>query len=663
MAVKKSVLDFIGNGYYNDIIIDEGYHPSFDIHYTYGGSGGQIVYHEFTMIMSVYDSNGDLRILGTTTTRWSGNSVTSYRISDETLTGIYSALNTYAPNATDININYILESFSDSNYQNSLGTSSLEGYGYFSQLGSSPTFTNFSYEDINSTTLALTGNNQKIIKGYSNVRYTIDNSNKAVARSGGNIVSYEFKKNNGSEVVNTISYPITKTYNAYNENDLQVKATDSRGFYKIVAKGNNTIDYYLPSGTLTAQREGATTKGKLDFSGTYWSGNFGTGNNTIVEAFFRVKPKNGSWGNWFQISSQDISLNNGSVYIETATTAYGVSLTVGTEYEVEFKITDGISSSKTFNTVTGIKGTISNGNVLDSYYKTSSGDYKVGINKLVDVNGTELQVSGRMMVKPKQDQYSCILIESSNRNEASIQYTNQAGDKGYVAGYGTAGFDGFGIYSHGSGQNILGVNGTRDSNNNPVNTIKLINGIDTINADGSMKVPNGFLSMTQGNVGTPTGGGYLILKRTNNSEAPNNGIVLEFGNSTSWVGQLFLGDNADQGIYWNGWSNGVRGSWRKFPFKDTIKDMFVVETKEKYTGALASGSNATLTIDISKTDYKPIGLVGYYCTGTRSSYINVYAQYLDGTNAKVIIKNTHPSNALANNDTKVIVYVLYVSNY
>ena len=466
--------DGVGNGYYNDIIIDEGYHPSFDIHYTYGGSGGQIVYHEFTMIMSVYDSNGDLRILGTTTTRWSGNSVTSYRISDETLTGIYSALNTYAPNATDININYILESFSDSNYQNSLGTSSLEGYGYFSQLGSSPTFTNFSYEDINSTTLALTGNNQKIIKGYSNVRYTIDNSNKAVARSGGNIVSYEFKKNNGSEVVNTISYPITKTYNAYNENDLQVKATDSRGFYKIVAKGNNTIDYYLPSGTLTAQREGATTKGKLDFSGTYWSGNFGTGNNTIVEAFFRVKPKNGSWGNWFQISSQDISLNNGSVYIETATTAYGVSLTVGTEYEVEFKITDGISSSKTFNTVTGIKGTISNGNVLDSYYKTSSGDYKVGINKLVDVNGTELQVSGRMMVKPKQDQYSCILIESSNRNEASIQYTNQAGDKGYVAGYGTAGFDGFGIYSHGSGQNILGVNGTRDSNNNPVNTIKLI---------------------------------------------------------------------------------------------------------------------------------------------------------------------------------------------
>lgn len=643
MAVKKSVLDFIGNGYYNDIVIDEGYHPSFDIHYTYGGSGTQIVYHEFTMVMSAFDSNGDLRILGTTTTRWSGNSVTSYRISDEALAGIYSALNTYVPNATTININYILESFSDSNYQNSLGTSDLEGYGYFTQMGSYPIFTNFSYEDVNSTTLALTGNNQKIIKGYSNVRYTIDNNNKAVARSGGNIVSYEFKNNSGSETVNvnsSTSYPITKTYNAYNENDLQVKVTDGRGFAKTVTKSGNILDYYLPSGTLTAQREGATTKGKLDFSGTYWNGNFGTGNNTIVSANFRVKPKNGSWGSWFQISNQDISLNNGSVYIETTTTAYGVSLTVGTEYEVEFKIVDGISSNKTFNTIDGIKANIGNGQVLDSYYKDNNGTYKYAINKIVDTNGAELQVNGE--------------IETAKSFRIPINSNN---------GYGLTNTNGNSIIRDWGGAVTVDATGSDlYLGFERTNTINFLNSKTIMNSDGSIKAQNGFLSMTQGNVGTPTGGGYLILKRANNSEAPNNGIVLEFGNSTSWVGQLFLGDNSDQGIYWNGWYNGVRGTWRKFPFQDTIKDLFVVETKEKYTGAVASGSNATLTIDISKSNYKPLGLVGYYCTGDRASYINVYAQYLDGTNAKVIIKNTHPSNALANNNTKVIVYVLYVSN-
>jgi len=86
---------------------------------------------------------------------------------------------------------------------------------------------------------------------------------------------------------------------------------------------------------------------------------------------------------------------------------------------------------------------------------------------------------------------------------------------------------------------------------------------------------------------------------------------------------------------------------------------FITETKEAYTGELASGDNETLAIDISKANYTPIGLVGYYCSGSRSSYINVYGQYLDGSYAKLIIKNTHSSNPLVADDTKIKVYVLY----
>lgn len=74
---------------------------------------------------------------------------------------------------------------------------------------------------------------------------------------------------------------------------------------------------------------------------------------------------------------------------------------------------------------------------------------------------------------------------------------------------------------------------------------------------------NGLYSKETGNVGTPVGNGSLVVKRANNTEAPNNGVVLEYGNSTSWVGQLYIGDNATQGIYYNGWSDGVRGSWRR----------------------------------------------------------------------------------------------------
>lgn len=69
--------------------------------------------------------------------------------------------------------------------------------------------------------------------------------------------------------------------------------------------------------------------------------------------------------------------------------------------------------------------------------------------------------------------------------------------------------------------------------------------------------------MERGSADTPVGNSALIIKRVNNTEAPNNGVVLEYGTSTKWVGQLYIGDNATQGVYYRGWSDGVLGEWRK----------------------------------------------------------------------------------------------------
>lgn len=60
------------------------------------------------------------------------------------------------------------------------------------------------------------------------------------------------------------------------------------------------------------------------------------------------------------------------------------------------------------------------------------------------------------------------------------------------------------------------------------------------------------------------GNSIVIFKRVTSSEAPDNGVVLEFGNSASWRGQLYIGDNSTRGIAWNGWSRGTRGSWLTF---------------------------------------------------------------------------------------------------
>lgn len=60
---------------------------------------------------------------------------------------------------------------------------------------------------------------------------------------------------------------------------------------------------------------------------------------------------------------------------------------------------------------------------------------------------------------------------------------------------------------------------------------------------------------------TPISDSRLHVRRVTNAEAPNNGVVLQFGDSTDWNGQLFIGDNATQGCWWNGWDDGTRGQW------------------------------------------------------------------------------------------------------
>lgn len=121
--------------------------------------------------------------------------------------------------------------------------------------------------------------------------------------------------------------------------------------------------------------------------------------------------------------------------------------------------------------------------------------------------------------------------------------------------------------------------------------INTLNSQTVVNADGSIKSPNGFLSQGEGNVGTQTGGGYLVLKRANSSEAPNNGIVLEYGAYSGWGGQLYIGDNADQGIYYNGWSNGTRGTWKKLAW----------EPVSLYDNS--SGSNASITLSETSSNF------------------------------------------------------------
>jgi hypothetical protein len=72
------------------------------------------------------------------------------------------------------------------------------------------------------------------------------------------------------------------------------------------------------------------------------------------------------------------------------------------------------------------------------------------------------------------------LYVNGSGNEASIKYTKNGGQNAFVVGYGTAGFDGFGIYAWDTGKNVL----TLDNNGNAK-----INGFVSKNLGGYLSNP------------------------------------------------------------------------------------------------------------------------------------------------------------------------------
>ncbi len=100
-------------------------------------------------------------------------------------------------------------------------------------------------------------------------------------------------------------------------------------------------------------------------------------------------------------------------------------------------------------------------------------------------------------------------------------------------------------------------------------------------ADSAYVKKNGNTSIT----GSITSNGFMSYRMNTNSDytkdpsslgcmvfrevkqgalnAPNNGVVMEFGNSEQWQGRLLLIDNGSDGLYYGGISNGTNTGWHK----------------------------------------------------------------------------------------------------
>ena len=215
-------------------------------------------------------------------------------------------------------------------------------------VNANPTFNNFEFEDVNPTTLALTGNNQNIIQGYSNVKATIPANYIATANKYATMSKYSFTC---SDVQRDITYSADSSTNNTIENVksgvFNVYAIDSRNNSTLVTKNaNQTIPYNpLVKGNISiARQNGVAEETNLTISGTIDLKDFGQVVNSIQESKYRYKTTDSStWSNYKNITvSVDNEGNISFSNLIQGDTADGFD--IGNSYNIEVLISDELSS-------------------------------------------------------------------------------------------------------------------------------------------------------------------------------------------------------------------------------------------------------------------------------------------------------------------------------
>lgn len=163
-------------------------------------------------------------------------------------------------------------------------------------VNANPAFTNFEFEDTNAKTVALTGNNQINVNGYSNIKVKIATTNKAVARKQSSMSKYRYTIDNQSfEIEYSDSTEVSKTINNATSGNYNIYAIDSRNNSTLVTKlAQQTIPYEpiyfdVQNCNVARTNNGIGTEARLTFSGKVWNRSFGSVTNSIKTAKYYFK--------------------------------------------------------------------------------------------------------------------------------------------------------------------------------------------------------------------------------------------------------------------------------------------------------------------------------------------------------------------------------------
>ena len=220
-----------------------------------------------------------------------------------------------------------------------IGTSSCNFTAYTDESKCKPTVT-ATIVDSNSTTVALTGDSNKLVKFVSNAKITINATAKNSSSISSRSVSCgDGKSGSGTEV----------TLNKVESGNFTVSATDSRGYTTSITINKTLINYVnLTLNPNFYRPEPTTGEVKLQLSGNYFNGSFGATNNSLTVKY-RYKESGGTYKDYKTVT---VTITNNT---------YSLNLSLGTgfdyqkSYDFEIVVTDKLNTvTKTAHVSEGI---------------------------------------------------------------------------------------------------------------------------------------------------------------------------------------------------------------------------------------------------------------------------------------------------------------------
>lgn len=235
----------------------------------------------FTHYVSLY-ANGDW-ITGESYTGTSGE----IHMTEDLNNNLYNRI----PQATSLPC--LFECGTHDQNGNLIGVTYWNVYGNLAIDSARPIFSDFSYEDTNSSVAAVTGDNQTLVSGLSNLKVTIPASTKATAQKGAYMVKYILTCGDRSQEASwSADSDVTFSLDGVTDGTLTVTAVDSRGLETTVSKSAPLIAYTKPAirSAQVVRADGVGEETRLDLSiQVYTSETIGQTENAVQSISYRYR--------------------------------------------------------------------------------------------------------------------------------------------------------------------------------------------------------------------------------------------------------------------------------------------------------------------------------------------------------------------------------------